>query len=440
MPTPASPGARTSTRVVLVLAAALVACGGVTASSDAGSADAGGSTGGGSATGGGGGSATGGGGGSATGGGGGSAPGGGGGSAPGGGGGSATGGGGSATGGGGGSATGGGGGSATGGGGGSATGGGGGSATGGGGGAFDAGAPDAGSLDAGAVVRFIAVGDTGKGNTGQTAVGTAMGQLCAAQGCDFVVLLGDNFYPSGVSSTTDPQWDTAFVQPYATVNAPFYAVLGNHDYGADGAGTDEARIQHQIAYSQVNPKWRMPASHYRWSLGNADFFAADTNRAFDPLGLFSQMQHNADFAAWLPASTATWKFVFGHHPYLSNGKHGNAGNYDPLCVAGICLPSPSPVNGAKVKAFLDAHVCGKADFYICGHDHSRQYLTAPCGGSTELIVSGAGASTTTLPGNNPSRFQSDQVGFLYVVVQGRTVTATFYDTTGTANFTRTVTK
>ena len=35
---------------------------------------------------------------------------------------------------------------------------------------------------------------------------------------------------------------------------------------------------------------------------------------------------------WLDASLAAsnfqWKKSFGHHPYLSNGQHGNAGNYE----------------------------------------------------------------------------------------------------------------
>jgi predicted phosphodiesterase len=303
----------------------------------------------------------------------------------------------------------------------------------------DAGPVDAGLPDAGRIVRFIAVGDTGHGNAGQFAVGATMGQVCAAQGCDFVVLLGDNFYQSGVNSTMDPQWQTAFVQPYAPVNAPFYAVLGNHDYGGNGAGTDESLPPFQVAYSQVNPKWRMPALHYRWSAGPAEFFAADTNRSFNPLGIYSQTQLEADFAAWLPASTAPWKIAFGHHPYLSNGEHGNAGSYDPLCVGSLCTPSFAPLNGLHVKEFLDSYVCGKADFYICGHDHSMQYPVGTCAG-TELIVSGSGSSPTTLPGSNPMRYQSVKLGFTYVVITEHTFTASFYVTDGGVEYSRTVTK
>jgi hypothetical protein len=280
----------------------------------------------------------------------------------------------------------------------------------------------------GGTVRFIALGDTGKGNPGQYQVGAAMGAHCATFGCDFVVLLGDNFYPNGVGSTDDPQWKTAFVDPYATVNVPFYAVLGNHDCGGDGAGTDLPRGDFQIAYSSVNPKWRMPARDYKFSFGDVDFFVADTNRS-----MFSvDVEARADFEKWLPESKAKWKIVFAHHPYLSNGEHGNAGSYDGL-------PFVPVANGSAVKSFLDDRVCGQADFYIAGHDHSIQWLQETCNG-TELIVSGGGAKTTRLLGKQPTYYQSNKLGFVYVVISGNTLTASFHDESGALQYTRTVLK
>jgi len=315
---------------------------------------------------------------------------------------------------------------------------------------IDAGLPDAGAVDAGAdagttvidagipdagqIVRFVAIGDTGKSNAGQNQVGQAIGTHCATNGCDFVVLLGDNFYPSGVASTTDPLWQTAFVDPYATVNVPFYAVLGNHDYGGDGAGTDLPKGDNEVAYSLVNPKWRMPDHHYKWRIANVEFFAADTNRS-----MFSVDQAvRGDFDTWLPASTAQWKIVFAHHPYKSNGEHGNAGNYDGLSFIPIA-------NGAGVKRFHEDRVCGRADFLITGHDHHIEFPTATCGraGSTlqtQLIISGGGAATTTIPGTQPVNYISDQLGFLYVVIQNNVMTTTFYDANGVQKYTRTTTK
>jgi tartrate-resistant acid phosphatase type 5 len=296
----------------------------------------------------------------------------------------------------------------------------------------------AGFADAG-VVRFVAIGDVGKGNGGQRAVGQALGTVCSQRGCDFVVLLGDNFYPSGVNSMTDTQWQTAFVQPYATVNAPFYAVLGNHDYGGEGAGFETERADVQVAYSTTNPKWRMPAGHYRFSQGHAEFFALDTNRSFwGPLRGGDDLSR-ADISAWLASSTATWKIAVGHHPLMSNGPHGNAGHYDCREVLGTCVAAPLFTDGRHVKSFMESVVCGRADVYLSGHDHSLQWLKPTCNG-TQLFVSGAGASATSLTTTNPVYFQTAEPGFLYVELAGRTFTGTFYSQNGTMLFTRTFTK
>ncbi len=286
-------------------------------------------------------------------------------------------------------------------------------------------------------VRFVAFGDQGKGNAAQRAVGSAVAKVCASQGCDFVGLLGDNFYPSGVSSVTDPQWQSAFVAPYAEVNAPFYAALGNHDYGYGGTGADFQLSRYQIAYSQVNPKWRMPASHYHFHVGDVEFFVADTNRSF----YYLDAGVRADFAKWMSASTSPWKIVLGHHNLRSNGPHGNAGNYSRL-------PSVVPIAaGGGVRAFLEDDVCGRADAYICGHEHILEWLQGGCtrlGSSkaTELLISGGGASTTSIrkESSEPTYWNAAVPGFLYVVIEGSTFTGTYYDQHGTQLFTRSFTR
>ncbi len=297
-----------------------------------------------------------------------------------------------------------------------------GSANGGGGQGGAGGAPPA------PVVRFVAIGDTGKGNQGQTDVGNAIAAKCALSGCDFVQLLGDNIYDSGVDSPTDPQFQTKFEQPYAAVNLPFFVVLGNHDYGGDGAGYEFDKGQHEIDYTQISSKWTLPAAYYHHALEHVEFFAFDTNMA-----MYHQADDQAsDFPGWIAQSTATWKIAFAHHPYLSNGPHGNAGEYEGLPFVPI-------TNGAGVKDLADDVICGEVDFYISGHDHSLQWLQDTCAG-TELIVSGGGASTTELEGDNPSYFESLSLGFLYVRIEGNSFTGEFYDTTGTLLFSRTVTK
>jgi hypothetical protein len=273
-------------------------------------------------------------------------------------------------------------------------------------------------------LRFVAVGDTGKGNQGQKDVAAGIATKCAKDGCDFVQLLGDNIYESGVTSTMDTEWQGRFVEPYANLSLEFWAVLGNHDYGGNGLGTEWGKGQNEIDYTAVSTKWRMPAAYWHRTVQNVEFFALDTNMQI----FFQDGKQRTDVAAWLAASTATWKIALGHHPYLSNGKHGNAGSYDGI-----------PLSGSNVKSFMDDVVCGKADLYLSGHDHDRQWHKSTCKG-TELAVSGAGAATTTLGTKNETLFQADTLGFLYVRIAGKTLTAEFCDQTGKVEFTRTLTK
>jgi tartrate-resistant acid phosphatase type 5 len=299
----------------------------------------------------------------------------------------------------------------------------------------DAGAmPDAGTPDAGApdpVTRFVAIGDTGKGNATQTAVAGAIETVCNARGgCDFALLLGDNIYPSGVKAVDDQQFQDKFEIPYARLTFPFHVALGNHDYGSDGAGLEFWKGQFEIDYTARSQKWRLPAAYYRFQEGPVDFFALDTNGILLSFG--TRAGQERDVPTWIAQSTRPWKIAFGHHPYLSNGEHGNAGRYDGVTWSWF------PGTGQTIQAFVDRHLCGRVDAYLCGHDHSLQDLGEACG--TQFLVSGGGAGTTTLPGSNPRRFQAAQPGFLLVEATSRALTFTFFDAAARSLHSRTVTK
>ncbi len=299
-------------------------------------------------------------------------------------------------------------------------------------------------------VRFIALGDAGKGNADQRKVAIAMRDVCAAKGCDFVLMLGDNIYDAGVDSTTDPDWQLKFEMPYSDVARPFYVALGNHDYGgkliiaAPGIGNEWERGKVEVDYTQVSTKWNMPATHYTFTWNHVGFVVLDTN------SIIWDNKTYGDQAAWLPTammevSGKDWVFVAGHHPYRSNGSHGNAGDYDAPELAGIPISNPLPIqNGDAVKTFFDDHICGLgAQVYFAGHDHSRQWIdepTALCG--TQMIISGAGSSTTSLKDRGNKTFYEDAAkpGFMYVDIDGNSFTGTFYDKDGVVDFTKTFTK
>ena len=286
-----------------------------------------------------------------------------------------------------------------------------------------------------ATVRFAAVGDTGRATAGQTAMAAVLADVCARQGCDFVLLLGDNAYEEGLESVEDPRWTTLFEAPFAAVGAPFHPVLGNHDGGRRGMGLDLARGDVQVAYSAFSARWSMPGRWYSLRRGAVDLFALDTPLAqLDGLGapVVGRYRDRMDAQrAWvrqaLASSAAPWRIGYGHHPLLSNGRHGDAGDYD---GAGL-VPF---VNGTGVRDFLQDELCGRVDLYLSGHDHNRQWLVPDCEG-TQLMVLGAGAKTTKLEGSHPVRFADDsQTGFAWFEATETQLRAEFWNQRGERDF------
>ncbi|MBM4365533.1 MAG: metallophosphoesterase [Deltaproteobacteria bacterium] len=270
------------------------------------------------------------------------------------------------------------------------------------------------------VVRFVAIGDAGTGDARQERVAEAMEDICSLYGCDFALYLGDNFYGSGVADVSDPLWTSHFETPYAGLGFRFMAVLGNHDYG----GFDTARAAAQVAYTSYSSKWYMPARFYTEVADDLTVVGLDTHAMV--------MDSYADQEAWIPAAIAglstTWSVAIGHHPYISNGPHGNAGEFD-----------GRPGEGQTMKDFFDAYICGNVDMYIAGHDHTLQWLEPSCG-TEQLVAGGGGAGTYPIVGTEPAYFEASDNGFLWVEINGRSLTGVFYDDTGAELYRQTITK
>jgi acid phosphatase len=235
------------------------------------------------------------------------------------------------------------------------------------------------------VLRFYALGDTGRGDSDQAEVAAAMAGFQSQFSADFTLLLGDNFYPRGVRSTEDPQWQNKFEGMYdpSLFDLPFYAILGNHDYRRNASA--------QIEYSRRNPdsRWKMPERYYsfshRLSDGTSiDFFALDTNTIEDePI----QMRW-LDKA--LASSAARWKIVFAHHVLYSYGHYGD----DQRLIA------------ALEKRFVD----GGVDLFLSGHEHQLQILEPISGVS--YMTSGAGSRPRKVGCGQRTVYVAGASGFL----------------------------
>lgn len=266
-------------------------------------------------------------------------------------------------------------------------------APGGGGGGDDSGGTGGGSGDGvtGDAVSFVTFGDWGTGNDDQKAVAAALKNYCGTETCEFVVTLGDNFYPNGVSSTSDEQWKEKYTDIYAGLNIPFYASLGNHD--------ENGSVEAQINYSSVDPSWHMPAGQYSFTMPEGgepiiEFFI-----------IRSQYPHFRETAAqgWLmsaiDASRAKWKILVMHHPLINNGKHGD----------------DDQDNGE----FLTPIICSKIDLIFSGHAHSFSHLRAKVDGCPieQLIVGTGGAGLKSVDTADPRVIATkSMLGFGWVSV------------------------
>jgi tartrate-resistant acid phosphatase type 5 len=266
---------------------------------------------------------------------------------------------------------------------------------------------------------FVALGDWGReGGRAQTDVATAMARAAAEVAGRLVISAGDNFYPAGVSSVDDPQWKTSFEDVYAaaSLQVPWYAALGNHDYrGHPGA---------QVAYSRGHSRWRMPDRYYvvmgaETGIPDLDLFVVDTTPLvgdYDEALLRLVRGRVAMPApdpqlAWLKralqASRADWKIVVGHHPIRSGGHHGG-----------------SAALVADLEPLLAAH---GVQAYICGHDHVLQHIRR---GGLDHVCTGAGASAGHVSDVDGTLFRYGAPGFALFTVEPGALRLAFRDAGG----------
>lgn len=254
---------------------------------------------------------------------------------------------------------------------------------------------------------IILIGDTGKDNDGQLNVSRSIQNFCSTEKCDLGLLAGDNVYPAGLTSPTDLVMERMFDKYYNPLNFPFLIALGNHDYGK--FSNDWKRGSWQLKHAEKNPAFQIPNYYYIHETKEAVIAVIDTTRLMWRKETFAQadmLEEAYDRAV----SQKKWYFVMGHHPYLSNGKHGNAGNYERL-------PVPYFISGSNVKKFVERHVCGKAHFYFSGHEHSLQVIDGNIKGcNTQMIVSGTGASATKLFKRNRVDYESLELGYFHLGV------------------------
>ena len=260
----------------------------------------------------------------------------------------------------------------------------------------------------GASIHVVAFGDYGTGSSHQSAVAHAITVRNSQMRFDFGITMGDNFYFCGVKSVTDSKWKTRWEAFYTPLGFPFYASLGNHDYGNPPIvcpaqrGSPDA----EVAYTQHSDSWRMPARYYTFKAGPALFIAIDTEGWSE-----KQLTWIQDtLAASAADPDIKWRIVYGHHPIFTSGVHLNERRIGEL--------------RAKLLPVLQAaHV----DAFIAGHDHDMEHLRSD--GIEFLICGGGGAKLRGFVGQRKpmSLFSASKNGFLDLVIDQHKFNAQFFD-------------
>lgn len=269
-------------------------------------------------------------------------------------------------------------------------------------------------------VRFVAVGDAGLGNDAQAAVAAGVQEACDGR-CDFVILLGDNLYDEGIATEADKERIACIVDRYPSDAK--YLTLGNHDYHKVLPKMERARAQ--LDWIREADGARGAFHFYQFTAGLVDVTAVDTNVMVRGriAGRYAEL---ARFLGPLRPSSGRWSIVFGHHPYSSQGTHGDAGQY---VDGGLEI-----WRGEFFRSFMDRHVVGRADLYIAGHDHNLQFFPNLAGQDTAQIVSGSGAKCQVRRGQSEGEATMEYYGYGFALVDATPsrLTVTFHDYRGRA--------
>jgi 3',5'-cyclic AMP phosphodiesterase CpdA len=185
----------------------------------------------------------------------------------------------------------------------------------------------------------------------------------------FIAMVGDNFYPKGIQSVSDPVVKEVFLENFGDLKVPFHPVLGDNDYGDNEI---VGSLQSQVDLSQTIPNWAMPQLFYSRIIreGAVSLCALfidtqsmisiphiDKRSPTESSVLEGQMNWIESTLSSRECSESTFVVVFGHHAIKSTGKKHKKGK------------SKAVVD--KLSPIFDKY---KVDAYVSGHDHDLQFI------------------------------------------------------------------
>jgi acid phosphatase len=245
-------------------------------------------------------------------------------------------------------------------------------------------------------IVFYTIGDWGKKTNSLLNVANSMDNMSnnSQYKPNFILSLGDNFYPNGVESSDDPKWKEIYSNIFTGKNlfCPWYSILGNHDYGIN----PQAQIDYYI--EKKDKRWVMPSRYYyvTHTFANKkvviiclDTIELDliTSAGFVNNSVLEENKINnkssREQVNWLEKilsnCDADWLIVTGHYSMYTSGYHMS--------------------NNNLINLLKPLFIKYKVDIYISGHCHDLEHLQD---NGINYIVSGAGSKS----GNVSTIFQT----------------------------------
>jgi hypothetical protein len=300
-------------------------------------------------------------------------------------------------------------------------------------------------------VLFL-IGDAGEGLPGLTPAITRLRRDVEAwagglgrDSAVAVIFLGDNVYPVGVRSPSDPAYaeDTLRLRPQLEVvggpnarrhHANAYFLAGNHDWGnlIGASGLRRLRNQEELIESAR-----------RSGLGTRLLPAAgEPGPAVLDLGTRVRLLF-LDTHWWLQERRSALKLevlrgveeamrtaggrevvLAAHHPFVSGGAHGGPVSiWEAFGIVWLLRQTGSLVQDLNSTVYRELLVglrgafsrTGRPLLFVGGHDHSLQVLEADAEDEpTWTLVSGAGSKTTEVAHVAGTIYAEDVAGFMQV--------------------------
>jgi hypothetical protein len=261
-------------------------------------------------------------------------------------------------------------------------------------------------------INLLAFGDWGNGSKDQRAVAAAMAdyvQLAGRRPFDGVLVLGDNLCHVKVRGVHDSVWNKRFERMYDPhrLNMPFYALLGNHDYGQHG---ELARIE--LDYSRAHPesRWRMPAKWYRLNLPSDHPLA--TVLMLDSMVEGEEWKSQLKWMEQELAKTngSSWTICCAHFPLYSTARHGDTAKL--------------------LKDWEPLFEKYRVAFYVCGHDHDLEHLEIPDKHTSFLVSGGGGMPLYPIVRADRGPFARASHGFVHIKLTPEMAAVHFVDEAG----------